>query len=475
MNRRTIAAPIIAFAAIALAALGRPLWFDEVLTLTNFVFGRSIGQIYHSYVIPNNHILYSFLLRGWCEMPLFGGLVTHFRLLSCLLGLGFMVSFAAVFRKRLGMSIAVLLLLGFVLSPAALIYGTAVRGYMLSALLTIFVLHFAFCFAAEPTKKNGILYTLFSLLAVATIPSNLFAIGCAVCAVIPVMGTHFWKKRQFYYLVLLPFVTLMLFYGPILPDLLRCFALHEGMGDRWGVLYQLLLAASSILTFFLPFALAGTLKAVSLKRLKRTWPRWVLLFLPFLPCFVLTVAPFPRTFFACAPVLLYCAGLGGRHLLAAARLRRGKASGKTLFYFCFFAMLLAGGFVQSHREMLSSRCGGEAFDDFFAPYYVRKGFAPDKLVGFLQKEFPDAHIYCTFDSDPYSILFCSDCFGGDGNRFGFDNPRGRAQGKFDFIIARHDESAEPLESRFGAKPIPVEHDEIPSFFRLYRLRSESHE
>ena len=50
---------------ITAQTLYRELWFDEALTLLNFVLPLELGDIYFSYHIPNNHIVYSMLLKIW--------------------------------------------------------------------------------------------------------------------------------------------------------------------------------------------------------------------------------------------------------------------------------------------------------------------------------------------------------------------------------------------------------------------------
>ena len=55
---------IIAIACIR-PVLQRELWFDEALTLLNFVLPLDLGKIYFSYTIPNNQIVYSMMLKLW--------------------------------------------------------------------------------------------------------------------------------------------------------------------------------------------------------------------------------------------------------------------------------------------------------------------------------------------------------------------------------------------------------------------------
>lgn len=47
--------------------LFRPFWFDEVLTLDNFVMRPPLSRIYFLYEIPNNHIVFSMLEKVWID------------------------------------------------------------------------------------------------------------------------------------------------------------------------------------------------------------------------------------------------------------------------------------------------------------------------------------------------------------------------------------------------------------------------
>ena len=46
----------------------RPLWFDEALTIMNFMALPGPVEIYYNYVIPNNHIVYTVLLKFWSSI-----------------------------------------------------------------------------------------------------------------------------------------------------------------------------------------------------------------------------------------------------------------------------------------------------------------------------------------------------------------------------------------------------------------------
>ena len=49
--------PVIIALAGGTLAIRRELWFDEALTLMNFVIPMDLGAIYQNYLIPNNHIV----------------------------------------------------------------------------------------------------------------------------------------------------------------------------------------------------------------------------------------------------------------------------------------------------------------------------------------------------------------------------------------------------------------------------------
>ena len=56
--KKYICAVVFIIAAAALRpVLQRELWFDEALTLLNFVLPLELGKIYFSYTIPNNQIV----------------------------------------------------------------------------------------------------------------------------------------------------------------------------------------------------------------------------------------------------------------------------------------------------------------------------------------------------------------------------------------------------------------------------------
>ena len=79
---------IIAIACIR-SVLQRELWFDEALTLLNFVLPLDLGKIYFSYTIPNNQIIYSMMLKLWDMFYIgYADITVYWRLLSVVCAFG---------------------------------------------------------------------------------------------------------------------------------------------------------------------------------------------------------------------------------------------------------------------------------------------------------------------------------------------------------------------------------------------------
>ena len=107
----------------------RDYWFDEALTLINFALLDSPREIYNSYVIPNNQIVNTLFLHYlWKELNIPSGLLRLFPLCCAVLMIFLLRADCTGERKKAALDCA---LAALVLSPAFLIYSTALRGYIL--------------------------------------------------------------------------------------------------------------------------------------------------------------------------------------------------------------------------------------------------------------------------------------------------------------------------------------------------------
>ena len=101
--------------------LYRDFWFDEALTVLNFALQENLIDIYWNYPIPNNQILFTFLVRLWLTFQPIGMESTLWlRLLPCLLGGATLAAIYCLFKSRVGGG-KILLPVQGILSAASLV------------------------------------------------------------------------------------------------------------------------------------------------------------------------------------------------------------------------------------------------------------------------------------------------------------------------------------------------------------------
>jgi hypothetical protein len=411
----------------------RPLWFDEALTVMNFMALPGPVEIYHNYVIPNNHIIYTAFLKFWsCAYQPFVAFDIYLRMFSLA------VTFAAFgimfyrWKKLCGIWAVSLVCACFAFSLPFGIYSVAVRGYMLSFLLVVMAVEFARRWIFGPNWRNGIAYCIISLLAVGTIPSNIIALGGVVLcfAEFPLKNRNFIGR--FVFLAIIPLASLALFYLPISRGVSRVMALKEGWHDGVAAMIALYLSwAISFLPAIIAVIFAAPLALKRKNSRKRTLIAVLALLLPAPFFLVISPAPFPRAFFPIWPVWMYllCCGLG--HLFSLARLKKYRLAAKPPLLLTVLAgAVFAWGMAQQEiKEYLSAKyVGQQGLDDFFCPYYMKDSFNPFDAVKSLQARGAteqSAKIYISFNADPYSIIFYGKMLGISPDIWSFDNPRGK--------------------------------------------------
>ena len=148
------------FLPLLFAAIGakelilRQFWFDESLTLLNFAL-LPAEKIYTSYAIPNNHILYTYLLH-WHYVLAPAGIAEDIwcRLLSLAIAFSYLL-FSWWSIKRTSHRILLCL---FAASLPFAIYATSVRGYVAALFFAALTLHTACDFARKGNLRSGIFY-----------------------------------------------------------------------------------------------------------------------------------------------------------------------------------------------------------------------------------------------------------------------------------------------------------------------------
>ena len=433
-----ISGRLFVFAALLIAAwhlvfyLGRQLWFDEVITLLNFAALDTPAAIYRTYVIPNNQILHSIILHGLLRL---GVVPEIMRLFPLVCGGVMLFLLWRNFARELGGPPLAAALTALALSPPFLLYATALRGYMLAALLTVCALIVARKFALGGRWRHLFLWFLFATLAVAVMPSALAGIAAAGLYAVPYCGKRWWRSSRIGLMAVAPFVGFALFYAPIRHDLLRAFALKEGWHSASGAL---LATAAALLITFLPL-LPGTV----FHRPSRREALHPLIWLLPVGGALLPVSPFPRVWFVLFPVFA---------LLMAKYLRRTPK--KWLKITCCVT-LLWGAIIPLEflRIRISPLCAAAGQDDFYAPDFARTSFSPAETVSAIENELPEnTPVFTSFDADPWSIIYYH---GGSL----FDGPRGKVQTLPDHtaVILSPRESPTPFAERFHGTLTPLFH------------------
>ena len=442
--------------------LYRDFWFDEALTVLNFALQENLIDIYWNYPIPNNQILFTFLVRLWLTFQPIGMESTLWlRLLPCLLGGATLAAIYCLFKSRVGGGKILLpVLAAAAAAPPFLIYATAVRGYMASALWITFALHFALRFARKREWRSWSKYAFFCLLTVGTIASNLAVLAGVVLYALPLFGERFWKNRSFWLLAAAPPAMFALFYLPILPQFLTVMRLGEGWQSGTDVLIAVL--ASLAYSFgFLLIPATGCLLAFKRPNYNFLWSaRAAIWLLPIPMALLLKTAPFPRVFFPFWPLWILLIAGGIRDLTAWACRRKHRWN--QAVWIGALTLVVIGWGVLSNREeprlAFSRRTGGAEADDYFYGYYLRDTHRPRLTMRQLRERFPDVvpRIYLSFLADPWPLVLYGDLYGisvGDENYCLLQGPNGPATeiGRRSLVILRADESPAELEKKFHCK------------------------
>lgn len=391
--------------------LFRPFWFDEVLTLDNFVMRPPLSRIYFLYEIPNNHIVFSMLEKVWIDfLALF--LNTPFFLFR---GLSVLAGALAVFllAKRMVRSCGLygggLLCAAFAASSACAIFATGVRGYMLGFLFTVLALLFAEKIVEQPSLPGFLGFFLICILSVGTTPTNLAALEAVA---------------------LVPCVFLMETETQISESALPVCGSSPGIGlflradpreippvpaTRGRMVLRGKCSMEPLRILCTDSSRLASILYCGLFHLWKRYPRlrWMciagfLLFLLPLPAFFVFKAPaFPRVFFPLFPIWLLAAGYA-----FCAYLKKVKRSPALKTLPLILQVLCTALLVNTGSYASDALFGSGRHDDITLPYYARNSFEPQKIVSLIQEKFKSGEhplVFASFDSDYPSVLFCVSC------------------------------------------------------------------
>jgi len=435
--------PVFAAVASAALVLRRELWFDEAITVSLYMMPLKLHQIYLSYVIPNNQIAYTVLLKLWNGMlpDTWPANVAFWRILSLLAAVAAMV---ILYRLRSKLHDrtpwgAVTVLTALAVSPAFQNYATALRGYALSWFWIALSLDGAWRVFHGHARSGWCLYAAGMLGAVGTVPTNLLACVGVVIYAFPWCGRDCLRDRRFLLLAAGPFLSIAVFYLPILHSFLNTFSLNEGFSGRFGALA--VVYGSIAVTF-------GILPLVEIPRLKRRGLRrrfrCTIWFLPVPAILLLPNVPFPRVFCTLFPLYAMLLADGIAAMGRVSRIRVAVSAG------CLLVSLAA---LRLCAPAAASASGlSEYEDDYFRPWYMAKDYSVRELLPELEKRPGVSTVFMSFASDPCPLMFYA-ALRSVKRDFLPDQPVGKVKTlpPSALFVLRRDESPEAFEARFGGK------------------------
>lgn len=388
------------FSLCVFSYIFRPIWFDESLTLSILTANDGIPELYQAYEVPNNHIVYSIVLSLWIKfLTLFDPAVTVFlfRIPSLAAAYGTLFIVWKLIKQKTSSPVVATscaMLLGA--SFPFLIYGSAVRGYMLGTFLVLVALY-----ALEKMSENGkwrylVAFSALAILSVGVAPTFLAALAAVfMFCLVPLL-----RAKRYAIIIasgLIIAFCIPVFYGGIISKLLSCADLREGWFSRWYAMFNLYGAFA--VSFFIVILFA-VLNASKYKIDKIDFAvKSAIIFMPFLIFLTFPFPPFPRVFFPFLAIWLVMAGrsLGG--------LAERKENMLFFLSFVWIFVLVSVGSILIGQSLFST---DGRHDDMFSPYYARPSFAPDEAADYIASRLEDdseLEVFVTFEADHPAVFF----------------------------------------------------------------------
>ena len=222
-------------------------WYDEVLTLSNFVLGSSQDDtlwksVFRSYPIANNHILSTAVYWIWVRILNYNLSIEHFtRLPSLIFGTGLIALCVCHWRKWLGGRIANLGGLLLAASPVFGAFAYQIRGYSMSMFLTGLAISGLLEYNAGKYALGQFLLCISCLLLPLVIPSNVLLAPVLAAALL--WSCRSWKSKILSCIPpMLAFFVGISYYFTIWTQFVKASKEPGGWSSPWQVAGNLLLA-----------------------------------------------------------------------------------------------------------------------------------------------------------------------------------------------------------------------------------------
>jgi hypothetical protein len=463
---------------ILLQHLTRPIWFDEAWSIMAYS-PLSLVQIYNSYNAPNNHILFNIFLHFYLQSVgnIFPVSEILFRLPTAFIALLTSSLMYIFWKKRIGTKVTFLIVLSFILSPIFIIYGTAVRGYMLSMLFVLCGLESVLMFSTSGKRRYIIFFFISSLLGVAVIPSNLFAFILLI--IFPFLQIKNKKSfipllRRNIFILLSPFIAFFLFYGPIYRNLYNAIKYNTGWLHPFSACIHLY---SGLICNMLPITLIAFFLSIILIKHSKIFVIISIVIIFTAPALVIlwhVPAPFPRVFLQMWPIWLYLIGVALKHFFA---MTRKTNSSRVKYYFYILVISIISWSITSNifKSKLSKTFTRQfSQDDLFDPYFMKESFTPSETVKKLVKltKHHAGQVFLSHNADFPSIIFYGKLQGINQNYWLTDTLGKRkinwfSKNKICYILLRNKEDLLLIEKRFKLQSLqPVIFFGIQKIYKL---------
>ncbi|MFZ2656186.1 MAG: hypothetical protein WAX69_14740 [Victivallales bacterium] len=451
----------------------RPLWFDEALTVMNFVLLPDPMDIYRYYNIPNNHIVYNILLRFWIDIcghiPFIDRI--SLRLFTVVTAIASLLFIFWSWGRRFSRETVLIACFCLVLSLPFAIYASAIRGYMLSFLLVLFAIEISLRYKDTGKAVHLLLLFVASFLAVGTMPTNLIAFAAICILLTPSFKLKDILSRRVLLPAIIPVSAFILFYGPISGKLMKAMALNEGWSGGFNASIHFYCA------FIISFPPLIVLAILGRKFQKRKTPGSIdiqilaVLLIPLLVFLVKSPSPFPRAFFCMWPVWIFILCQSADPFIKSLNGKFPSLALAFLVCICTAWSLLPLGFSTRLSDKLS--IGGQ--DDFFRPYFMRPDFRPaETVVKSIELADPKTHdrVFIDFAADYPAIMFYSRLLKVDDDFWIFDRPgkKVEALGGMEsiYVITRGTGGMESIAGRFNIKSFELAAD--CGFQKIYKAK-----
>jgi hypothetical protein len=322
---RILFVAVILHAVVLMEFMRGDLWFDELITVAEFVMLRDHRAVFTTYPVANNHMLFSFMEWWWVTgLAIIQGTNVYSVAVNAAAPLlrlpcAFFACLTGVFlytrgRRSLGNARALVLAIVLLASPMFLSFAYQIRGYGLSMLLSSIAAIGTLEILRGKRKEGAFIYGPSAAFLPVVIPSNVLVTFSLWLFVAIVLLRRRCDFRNLFFVGAMGLVSAcgMIVYLLIFDKFMKVVKQTGGWDSGGDVVGHLALALAIHLGGFLLACWATRMRT---PQTEREAPNALLRLLPILalccavPILALALgrAPFPRVFLSYLPPLTLCA------------------------------------------------------------------------------------------------------------------------------------------------------------------------